>query len=114
MLIDILQKNCKSRFFKHLKIIKAMKRFIFLLMLGLFSLSSYADAEPIKSTFNEVIVMNEIILAEPLEMPIIQEDMARSCYVRFCWNDGETRRQCSEWVEVPCETELEIETDIRP
>ncbi|HLW14422.1 MAG TPA: hypothetical protein VKX30_02860 [Flavobacteriaceae bacterium] len=89
-----------------------MKKFIVLLMLGLFSLSSYADAEPIKSTFNEVIIMNEIILAKPLELPIIQEDIA-SCYFRICWNVGETRRQCTEWVEVPCETELELESEIR-
>lgn len=82
-----------------------MKKFIFLLMFGLFSLYSYADVKPIKSTFNEVIVMNAI----DVELPVIQEDIVKTCYARFCWNVSETLRECTEWNEVPCATTIEVE-----
>lgn len=32
-----------------------------------------------------------------------------TCYARICWNESETRRRCSDWVEVSCGAKLEIE-----
>ena len=32
-----------------------------------------------------------------------------TCYARFCWNASETQRRCTDWQEVPCDVELEIE-----
>ncbi|WP_299259794.1 hypothetical protein [uncultured Aquimarina sp.] len=32
-----------------------------------------------------------------------------TCHVRVCWNESETSRRCTDWQEVPCDTELEIE-----
>lgn len=34
-----------------------------------------------------------------------------TCYARFCWNVSETQRTCTDWQEVPCDTELELESD---
>lgn len=32
-----------------------------------------------------------------------------TCHVRVCWNESETSRKCTDWQEVPCDTDLELE-----
>ena len=32
-----------------------------------------------------------------------------TCYARLCWNVSETQRGCTDWVEVPCDTEIALE-----
>lgn len=32
-----------------------------------------------------------------------------TCYARVCWNASETQRRCTDWVEVPCDTEITLE-----
>lgn len=40
----------------------------------------------------------------------LNENGINTCYARFCWNVSQTQRECSEWVEVPCKTPIEVET----
>ncbi len=48
---------------------------------------------------------------ESIEYTYIKgEDDITRCYARFCWNESETRRKCTEWQEIPCETTIELET----
>jgi hypothetical protein len=39
----------------------------------------------------------------------INDEGILTCYVRVCWNETETSRKCTEWQEVPCDKELELE-----
>ncbi len=41
---------------------------------------------------------------------IINKEGLNTCYVRVCWNISETRRECTDWQEVPCNTDLELES----
>jgi hypothetical protein len=40
---------------------------------------------------------------------VIVDGIIDTCYIRACWDPSETSRRCSDWIEVPCDTELELE-----
>lgn len=31
------------------------------------------------------------------------------CYVRWCWNPTENTKKCTDWQEVPCDTNIKLE-----
>jgi len=39
----------------------------------------------------------------------LNDEGENTCYVRVCWNPTPTTRQCTEWQEVPCGVDLELE-----
>lgn len=44
-----------------------------------------------------------------LNITITNENGEDTCYARFCWDESETRRRCTEWQEIPCDLTIEIE-----
>ncbi|PCI34158.1 MAG: hypothetical protein COB60_06365 [Flavobacteriaceae bacterium] len=85
------------------------------LTLVLFLTVSFAFAvnntEKVSSTFNieeTLEFTNSSKLSYEYKAVIIDGNVG-TCYVRVCWNESETKRKCTEWQEVPCNTELELE-----
>lgn len=45
---------------------------------------------------------------------VANESGVNTCYARICWNPTETTRECTEWQEVPCNTELTVDGKSEP
>jgi hypothetical protein len=70
------------------------------------------DAETV-STFDVVETVeltNSMELSYEYKIVNIDGNAVDSCYVRVCWGN-ETSRRCTDWQEVPCEKQLQLEVD---
>lgn len=36
-----------------------------------------------------------------------------TCYARFCWNPTENSKECTDWQEVPCNTDITVEAQAK-
>ena len=90
-----------------------MKNILLILVLLLTVSFAFAGNNTEISTFsgiNKQDVDLNITKDTTLEYSIVLNDEGENtCYVRVCWNPTPTTRECTEWQEVPCGVDLELE-----
>lgn len=86
-----------------------MKNLFFVLAFMLMGTSFATNTVEKTSTFevDEVLELTNVV-----EISYEYQTIFDTCYVRVCWNETETTRRCTDWQEVPCDTELELEGKI--
>lgn len=61
-----------------------------------------------EANFNSFDV-NEMLGDSQFSAVLEHKFIDNTCYARFCWNASETQRECTDWQEIPCGTEIEVE-----